>query len=470
MNNDNVIDQYVEKIESEILTIILNNPQKMQEVVLTLEPIDFLNPNCRSIYGALIKLNNSSSIQINKNVLLDYISNNDEYQFDNWQEYIETLINNFYYEDELSSNIEIIYNMSTKRLLDEFANKIIETKIDLTQCADQIAELQKNFLDIIERKKNSHLEPINQVINKCLNSLELTFKNKTKITGTEIGFSAIDEITSGFQNGDLIILAARPGIGKTAISLNFIYNAAKLIMKQDKENKKKIVLFSLEMGKNQICQRLISLASHIDSSKLRNGNLTNNEWEFVKNACNEIGTLPILIDDTANLSIIDIQSKLKQLSNQYEIKLVVIDYLQLIRGQKIKGNVQINRQQEVAFISKTLKAIARIIKTPIIALAQMSRDIEKRSSSEPLLADLRESGAIEQDADIVSFLYHPKNNDNNLNEDLSQQVKNALKDKVNIQFIIAKHRNGATTKINLCLLKKFGLFTQVVAEENSDNV
>lgn len=167
--------------------------------------------------------------------------------------------------------------MSTKRLLDEFANKIIETKIDLTQCADQIAELQKNFLDIIERKKNSHLEPINQVINKCLNSLELTFKNKTKITGTEIGFSAIDEITSGFQNGDLIILAARPGIGKTAISLNFIYNAAKLIMKQDKENKKKIVLFSLEMGKNQICQRLISLASHIDSSKLRNGNLTNNE-------------------------------------------------------------------------------------------------------------------------------------------------------------------------------------------------
>ena len=180
---------------------------------------------------------------------------------------------------------------------------------------------------------------------------------------------------------------------------------------------------------------------------------------MVTAACDEISTLPILIDDSANLSIIDIQSKLKQLANEYEIKLVVVDYLQLIRGQKIKGNVQYNRQQEVAFISKTLKAIARLINTPIIALAQMSRDIEKRSTG-PLLADLRESGAIEQDADIVSFLYHPEPDNQNKNDEIGQEIKNSITNmnEIDIQFIIAKHRNGATAKINLTLLKKIGLF------------
>ena len=395
--------------------------------------------------------------------MLDFFATNEKYQFENWQIYIETLITNFYNEDDFTSNIEIIYNASTKRQLDEFANRIIETKIDWTKSTEQIADLQRNFLDIIERKKNSQLESIDKSIIKCYKSLEANFKDKRKITGTSIGFEEIDNITNGFQKGDLIILAARPGMGKTAIALNFIYNAAKSISKNKQGKKKKIVLFSLEMGKEQICRRLISLcakAESIDSNKLRNCNFSEEEWDMVTAACDEISTLPILIDDSANLSIIDIQSKLKQLSNEYEIKLVVVDYLQLIRGQKIKGNVQYNRQQEVAFISKTLKSIARLINTPIIALAQMSRDIEKRSTG-PVLADLRESGAIEQDADIVSFLYHPEPDSLNKNDEINgQEIKNSItnQNEVDIQFIIAKHRNGATVKIDLTLLKKMGLF------------
>ena len=463
MNNEKIFRNYIEKIEEDVITTILNLPQKMAEAILTLDTKDFYSDKCRAIYSALCEFNQNNSTQINKNILLDFFATNEKYQFENWQIYIETLITNFYNEDDFTSNIEIIYNASSKRQLDEFTNRIIETKIDWTKSTEQIADLQRNFLDIIERKKNSQLESIDKSIIKCYKSLEANFKDKRKITGTSIGFEEIDNITNGFQKGDLIILAARPGMGKTAIALNFIYNAAKSISKNKQGKKKKIVLFSLEMGKEQICRRLISLcakAESIDSNKLRNCNFSEEEWDMVTAACDEISTLPILIDDSANLSIIDIQSKLKQLSNEYEIKLVVVDYLQLIRGQKIKGNVQYNRQQEVAFISKTLKSIARLINTPIIALAQMSRDIEKRSTG-PVLADLRESGAIEQDADIVSFLYHPEPDSLNKNDEINgQEIKNSItnQNEVDIQFIIAKHRNGATVKIDLTLLKKMGLF------------
>lgn len=464
MNNEKIFRNYIEKIEEDVITTILNLPQKMAEAILTLDAKDFYCDKCRAIYSALCEFNQNNSTQVNKNILLDFFATNEKYQFENWQIYIETLITNFYNEDDFTSNIEIIYNASTKRQLDEFASQIIATKIDWTKSTEQIADLQRNFLDIIERKKNSQLEPVDKAIIKCYKSLEANFKDKGKITGTPIGFEEIDNITNGFQKGDLIILAARPGMGKTAIALNFIYNAAKSLTKNKQSKKKKIVLFSLEMGKEQICRRLISLcakAESIDSNKLRNCNFSDSEWDMVTAACDEISTLPILIDDSANLSIIDIQSKLKQLSNEYEIKLVVVDYLQLIRGQKIRGNVQYTRQQEVAFISKTLKSIARLINTPIIALAQMSRDIEKRSTG-PVLADLRESGAIEQDADIVSFLYHPEPDSLNKNDEISgQEIKNSMtnqQNEIDIQFIIAKHRNGATAKIDLTLLKKIGLF------------
>lgn len=443
------INEYLAKIESEILTNIINKPIKMQNVVLDLESKDFSDHKNRCVYAALYQLNKQSII-IKLNTLIDFIANNPDYQFDHWKEYIETLANDFYNDDDLETNIQIIYNASTKRLLDEFARKTLETKMDFSQPIEKIYDLQKSFLDIIERKKSSTLTEIQKVMDICLSKISKNL-GKSSITGTPVGFNEIDKITSGFQNGDLIILAARPGVGKTAISLNFLLNAARDIVLRKQQDKEKVVMFSLEMGLDQIGRRLISLASNIDGTKLRTSNLTKSEFDHVKVRSSEIASLPILIDDTSDLSVVDIQSKLKQIANQYTIKLVIVDYLQLIKAPKLHGQQQ-NRQAEISTISRMLKLFARQIKTPIIALAQLSRAIEKRGgNTEPILSDLRESGAIEQDADLVTFLYVPDSD--------SSDSKTATR--LNVQYIIAKHRNGATARCNLLMFKSTGRFVQI---------
>ena len=385
------INEYLAKIESEILTNIINKPIKMQNVVLDLESKDFSDHKNRCVYAALYQLNKQSII-IKLNTLIDFIANNPDYQFDHWKEYIETLANDFYNDDDLETNIQIIYNASTKRLLDEFARKTLETKMDFSQPIEKIYDLQKSFLDIIERKKSSTLTEIQKVMDICLSKISKNL-GKSSITGTPVGFNEIDKITSGFQNGDLIILAARPGVGKTAISLNFLLNAARDIVLRKQQDKEKVVMFSLEMGLDQIGRRLISLASDIDGTKLRTSNLTKSEFDHVKVRSSEIASLPILIDDTSDLSVVDIQSKLKQIANQYTIK----------------------------------------------------------EDKRPVLSDLRESGAIEQDADLVTFLYVPD----------SDSSDNKTATRLNVQYIIAKHRNGATARCNLLMLKSTGRFVQI---------
>ena len=451
------INDYIVTVEIEILANILNNPIKMHSVVLNLESKDFLDPKNRCIYTALLQLN-KQAIVIKQNTLIDYIANNKQYQFDNWKEYIETLANDFYNNEDLEANIGIVYNASTKRLLDEFAKKIIDTKLDFSQPQEKIFKLQKDFLDIVERKKSSNLTEIQKIMNNCLEKIKNNL-GKSELTGTSIGYSAIDRVTSGFQNGDLIILAARPGVGKTAIAINFLLNAARDIVLRKKADKEKVVMFSLEMGQEQIGRRLISLVSNVDGSKLRTSNLSQSELDFVSAACNEISSLPILIDDTSDLSIIDIQSKLKQLNNEYTIKLVVVDYLQLLKPPRTPGQQQ-NRQVEISTISRMLKLFARQIKAPIIALAQLSRAIEKRGDNkEPMLSDLRESGAIEQDADLVTFLYVPEINNSN----------EKSPSKINIQYHIATHRNGAIARCNFLMIKSTGQFIQIDNDLNQMN-
>ncbi|XQP55525.1 MAG: replicative DNA helicase [Mycoplasmoidaceae bacterium] len=448
------VDNYIVKCEQEVLTTIFNDPITVEECSVALTQKDFLDNKNALLYGAILEIHLGHLKQINKNTLTDYIANNSKWQFANWQAYLEEIASGFAYEDDLKANIELIKNASIKRQLDNFSQRVINTKIDFAQYDNQIAQLENEFLDITQSKHADRLSPISDVANAYLDKVNKLRQRKQEITGTAVGFPTLDKITNGFQPGDLIILAARPGVGKTAIALNFINNSAEEIRENKTSEKDRVVIFSLEMGKEQLCQRLVSMNAEVEASSLRSGKMTDRDWVKVQSSLDSLKTLPILIDDEA-VSVVDIQAKLKQLKSEYNIKLVVIDYLQLMKGPALKNN-QANRQQEVSTISRMIKLLARRINAPIIALAQLSRDVEKRGGR-PILSDLRESGSLEQDADIVCFLN--KQEDEKVDDEpIKAAGPKDVPDVIPVDFIIAKHRNGALRTIPLSMNTKYGKF------------
>lgn len=460
------VDNYIVKCEQEVLTTIFNDSIAMEECVASIDARDFLDEKNAKLYGAISEIYFGHSKEINKNTVTDYITNNSKWQFANWQQYLEEITSGFAYGEELKSSLELIKNASIKRQLDAFSQRIINTKLDYAQYNEQIAKLENEFLDITQSKHTDRLTPMDEIAIKYLDRVNNLRLRKQEITGTPIGFSTIDKTTNGFQPGDMVILAARPGIGKTAISLNFVNNAANWIKENQTSDKDRIVVFSLEMGAEQLCQRLVSLNARVDSTALRSGKMSDAEWASVQTAIENIKSLPILIDDQST-SIVDVQAKLKQLKTKYNIRLVIIDYLQLMKGPSIKS-AQANRQQEVATISRMIKLLARRIEAPIIALAQLSRSVEQRTTagnSEPRLSDLRESGSLEQDADIVCFLHSQE-------EKQADAADGAIKaagpkerpETIRVNFIIAKHRNGAIRTVELSMNRRYGIFYDLIQE------
>ncbi len=454
------IDKYIVDCESEILNAIITTPFVVDECVLNLDPDDFADARNRALFAVVKELHDSAK-PVNKNIILDYLSNNEAFQFTGWRQYFDEIASAYSNDEDLKTNIEIVKNASIKRSLDRFAKEVIDTKIDFAKYNNQVFELQNKFLEIINSKKTSHLIEIQDVAKGYRDIIQRLRERKQDITGTEVGFKLIDQTTNGFQPGDLIILAARPGIGKTALALNFAADAAKIIKANGKADKEKVVIFSLEMGKEQLCQRFVSMDTRLPSGNLRSGRLDDMQWDSVKVALENLESLPILIDDSSDVSIVDIQSKLKQIRNKYDVKLVIVDYLQLLKGPRVKGQ-QINRQQEVSTISRMLKILARNIGAPIIALAQLSRDIEKRTDQRPVLSDLRESGALEQDADLVTFLHRHKDVSEKEDETgIKPAGPKPIVEQYYIDYIIAKHRNGETRTIPLVLKTRYGKFFEL---------
>ena len=346
--------------------------------------------------------------------------------------------------------LRLIKNNSITFKLNNFGNKLSDIVLNNDRFNEELWSLQKEFQDIINASKNSDLITSKELAKNYTHLLDVIRSKGNEITGTSSGFNDIDEFTNGFQAGDLIILAARPSIGKTALALNFLINAAK----QCKSNES-VVMFSLEMSATQLMERMVSSETGVNSRLLRNGNLTSGDEYLIDDCIEKIEKLPIIIDESSNATILDIQSKLKKISLSRTIKLVVVDYLQLVQGSVKIG---VNRQQEVAQISRALKSLARDINTPIIAVAQLSRKIEERKGvdKKPILSDLRESGSIEQDADLVVFIdYNRSEIDSNLSTDIVKKYESI----VIVDFIIAKHRNGATGEIKLAFDKSCGKFS-----------
>ena len=302
---------------------------------------------------------------------------------------------------------------------------------------DQILEeTEKKIFDLLQKKSSDDFVPIRDVVLSVNDKIELAAKHKGTVTGLATGFYDLDYKTSGFQPSDLILVAARPSMGKTA----FVLNLAQYIAVK---NKVPTAIFSLEMSKDQLVNRLLSMESKVDSQLIRTGNLSANDWEKLIESAGDISKAPLIIDDTPGISISELRSKCRKFKLENDLGLVIIDYLQLMSGGSKRTD---SRQQEISEISRSLKALAREINAPVIALSQLSRACETRPDHRPILSDLRESGAIEQDADVVMFIYR----DDYYNKDT---------DKKNIsEIIIAKQRNGPIGTVELVWLPNYTKF------------
>ena len=302
-----------------------------------------------------------------------------------------------------------------------------------------LEDTEKRVFDLVQRRNTGDFVPIRQVVLNAMDKIEQASKTTGTVTGIATGFIDLDYKTSGMQPSDLVLIAARPSMGKTAFVLNIAQHVAFKL-------KETVAIFSLEMSKEQLVNRLFSLESKVDAQALRTGNLSDADWEKLVEGAGIIGDSELIIDDTPGISISELRSKCRKYKLEHDLKLVIIDYLQLMTGS---GRGSESRQQEISDISRSLKALARELSVPVVALSQLSRAVEQRPDHRPMLSDLRESGAIEQDADVVMFIYR----DDYYNKDT--ELKGIS------EIIIAKQRNGPIGTVNLAWLPEYTKFANL---------
>ena len=331
---------------------------------------------------------------------------------------------------------ETVYEKSALRRLIKASEEIANTCYMNKEPLEDVLEMtEKKMFDLLQRRTSDEFVPIKDVVLSVINKIEAAAKHKGTVTGISTGFYDLDYKTSGLQPSDLILIAARPSMGKTA----FVLNLAQYIAVR---NKIPTAIFSLEMSKDQLVNRILSMESKVDSQAMRTGSLQGSDWEKLVESAGAISGAPLMIDDTPGISVADLRSKCRKFKLEYGLKLIIIDYLQLMTG----GRHSESRQQEISEISRSLKALAREMNAPVIALSQLSRACETRPDHRPMLSDLRESGAIEQDADVVMFIYR----DDYYNKDTDKKGIS--------EIIIAKQRNGPIGTVELVWLPNYTKF------------
>ena len=351
-------------------------------------------------------------------------------------EYVLSLPNLVATAANIEYHANIVKDKATIRDLITTCTDLTTEAYDGEKEADElIDDAERKIFHLAENKKSGDFDPVGKVVEDTLDKISKLYENKAGLTGLPTGFRDLDKLTSGLQPSDLILIAARPSMGKTAFTLNIAQNVG---VRQHKT----VAFFSLEMSKEQLVQRLLCQISHIDSQKLRTGQLnTDKDWAQLTDACDKLYQAPIYIDDTPGISVSEMRSKARRLKSEHGLDLIIVDYLQLMQGRNSES-----RQQEISEISRSLKALARELKVPLIALSQLSRSVESRQDKRPMLSDLRESGALEQDADIVAFLYREDYYDK---ETENQHIT---------EVIVAKHRNGPTDTVKLYFRGEYTLF------------
>jgi len=328
----------------------------------------------------------------------------------------------------------------TRRLISAATDIVTRGYDDQMEVEELLDNAQKVIFEISENKLRPAFFPVSVVLRDTIKNIELLYERKEHVTGVPTGFTDLDEKTAGFQRGDLIIIAGRPSMGKTAFALNIAQYAA-----LHSDQKVPVAIFSLEMSKEQLVTRLLCSEARIDASRLRTGHLIDNDWEKLARGAGKLHEAKIFIDDSPAISVLEMRAKCRRLKAEQNVGLIIVDYLQLMRG----GSNPESRQQEISEISRSLKALAKELDVPVVALSQLNRGLESRTDKRPMMSDLRESGAIEQDADLIMFVYREtvycekcKNRDLNCDEDHER----------NAEINIGKQRNGPIGSINLTFL------------------
>lgn len=425
--------------EQAIIGSMLTDKDAVIAAIEILREQDFYREDNRIIYSAILNLYNRSE-PIDIITLKAELKSMGKLEAVGGLEYIVQLPDRVPTTSNVEQYIKIVEEKSMLRALIKTADELITLGYDPTQEVEQVIDTaEKKIFEVMQKKNQKGYSSMKDILIDTFTQLEQLYNQKEMITGVPTGFADLDYRTSGLHNSDLILVAARPAMGKSAFALNIATHAAV-------RGKVPVAIFSLEMSKEQMANRILCSEAMVDSAKVRTGKIDDEEWGKLAAASGELSEAGIYIDDTPGISVMEIRAKCRKMKLEKNIGLVVIDYLQLVQGSNRKGG---SREQEIAEISRSLKILAKEINVPVIALSQLSRAPEQRVDHRPMLSDLRESGSIEQDADIVMFLYR----DDYYNEDT---------DKKNIaEVIIAKHRSGATGTVELLWLGNYTKFANI---------
>lgn len=425
--------------EQSVIGAVFLEPQALITASEILLPEDFYRVAHRKIFETMLVLNDRGQ-PVDLVTIAEELKVKNELEDVGGISYITELANAVPTAANIVYYANIVDEKSLLRRLIRVATDIVEdgyTREDEVEAL--LGEAEKKMMEVSNRKNAGDFRHIKDVLVETYDNIELLHTRKGEVTGIPTGFRDLDKITAGFQRNDLIIVAARPSVGKTAFALNVAQNVA---TKTD-EN---VAIFSLEMGAEQLVMRMLCAEGNIDAQVLRTGNLEADDWRKLTMAMGSLSNAGIFIDDSPGLRVNEIRSKCRRLQQEHGLGMVMIDYMQLIMGS---GRGSDNRQQEVSEISRSLKALARELKIPVVALSQLSRGVEQRQDKRPMMSDLRESGSIEQDADIVSFLYREDYYDK------ETEMQNM------IEIIIAKQRNGPTGTVTLAFAKEYNKFLNI---------
>ncbi|MFR8103553.1 MAG: replicative DNA helicase [Clostridia bacterium] len=425
--------------EQAVLGSMLTDKDAVISAIEVLKPEDFYREDNKAIYEAILSLYNRAE-PVDIITLKSELATQGKLEQVGGLEYLAELPEKVPTTANVEKYIKIVEEKAILRNLIKTANEIISLGYDPTQEVENIMDAaEKKIFDIMQSKNQKGYSPMKDILVDTFSQLEKLYNQKEPITGVPTGFADLDYKTAGLHESDLILIAARPAMGKTAFALNIATNAAV-------RAKVPVAVFSLEMSKEQLVNRILCSEAMVDSNKVRTGRIEEGDWVKLAGAIGPLSEADIYVDDTPGISVMEIRAKCRKLKLEKNIGLVVIDYLQLISASGKRGG---SREQEISEISRSLKILAKELNVPVIALSQLSRAAEQRPDHRPMLSDLRESGAIEQDADIVMFLYR----DDYYNED--SEKKNIA------EIIIAKHRSGSTGTVELLWLGNYTKFANI---------
>ena len=429
---------YSQEAELAVIGSALFNSASVAESAEIVKSSDFYFPQNREIYSAILEL-------FNQNEAIDFITvsevlgKKDKLEAVGGMDYLKTAAANVPTTRHVGYYSQIIKDKSTLRSLIQNANAIADMAYGESDRVERIVDKAGQLVfDVSSDRENGSILPISEIFKESYQKLVENSLSGNGLTGLDTGFTELNRRTGGMHGGELILIAGRPGMGKSSFAVNIAEHVSI-------NDKKTVAIFNLEMPREQIVNRIICSQAYVNSNKIRTGDMTGEDWEKIGAVIDRVATAPIHIDDTASVTVSEIRAKCRRLKQTHNLELIVIDYLQLMQSS---GRAD-NRQQEISEISRSLKILAKELNIPVIALSQLSRTVESRSDKRPMLSDLRESGAIEQDADIVMFLYR----DDYYNPD--SEKKNLA------ECIIAKNRSGETGKFDLGWKGEFTKFSNV---------